>query len=111
MFVTVKHLMTKNIDLKMDVSYKRGQDLVNLVNENKNEYVPVAQMYLSGTESQICSKAYELTNHIDCSWTDNRYVSVIENEQNKYRSTSIGDVISVGDQDFVVDSFGFTPLD
>lgn len=59
--------------------------------------------------SSDLDKAYELTNHINHSWTQNPGVTVI-NRGEVVRSTSVGDVMIDGDKCCVVESVGFREL-
>jgi hypothetical protein len=54
-------------------------------------------------------RAFERTNHIDHSWTENPGVRVI-NKNGAVRSTSVGDVMIDGDKCYVVESAGFREL-
>lgn len=60
------------------------------------------------TQSDNLDFAFELTNHIDCSWTENEGVTALKNE---VRSTSVGDImITHLGKMFVVGPFGFTQI-
>lgn len=54
------------------------------------------------------ANAFRLTNHIGHSWTDNDGVSVCGH--GRWRSTSVGDIMRVNDEAYVVSAFGFTKL-
>ena len=55
--------------------------------------------------------AFRLTNHIDCSWTDNDKVTEINAGLSK-RSTSVGDIIQTGNGKlFMVARQGFEEID
>ena len=51
--------------------------------------------------------AYRLTNHIDTDWRENEEVTVLTETA---RSTSVGDVIQVGDRFLRVGMMGFEEL-
>lgn len=53
-------------------------------------------------------RAFELTNHIDRAWTDNAGVTVANDKPQ--RSTSVGDVIVLGESAYVVAGVGFEAL-
>jgi len=53
--------------------------------------------------------AYQLTNHIEQSWTKNPFVQVL-NVSGAVRSTSAGDIMIHNDKCYVVDVCGFREL-
>jgi len=67
-------------------------------------------MVLGGSISSICEDAYKLTNSIQHPWYKNTDIQVNENVQNGCRSTSIGDVIQIAGESYVVMSIGFKHL-
>ena len=52
--------------------------------------------------------AYRLTNHIDTDWRENEEVTALSD---KARSTSVGDVIQVGNEFFMVGMMGFEKIE
>lgn len=51
-------------------------------------------------------KAFELTNHIDCEWWDNEGVELVK----KSRSTSVGDVVQMGEELFLCANVGWVSI-
>lgn len=63
------------------------------------KYTKVAEV-----DSDNLELAFELTNHIDRSWTENKNVkSLVDNP----RSTSVGDMMELDGRRYMVDSVGF----
>lgn len=112
-FVTIKQAKTRDDrDFRLELDFKRGDDLVNVVNANKDKYESVAHVMLGGRIVEMLEEAYRLTNTIDEAWYENPDLTVYENAQNGCRSTSVGDIISIdGWGEYVVDGFGFKPLE
>ena len=52
--------------------------------------------------------AYRLTNHIDTDWRENKEVTGLTENA---RSTSVGDVIQIGDDFFEVGMMGFEKIE
>lgn len=85
-------------------SHAKFAELLN----TEGAYSPVAFVY----NIDNIGKTFELTNHIDRSWTENT-TNVTELEKGKgKRSTSVGDIVLDAENEkiFVVSSFGFTEL-
>lgn len=82
---------------------------------NKNEmvdlskYRAVALVEMEGLPTEqvmdLLEFAYTQTQHINNDWKENPTVSVISEEP--ARSTSVGDLVWVGEDMFVCDSFGW----
>jgi hypothetical protein len=68
------------------------------------DYVKVAEV-----EAQTLDEAYFLTNTIDHDWQENDHVTAARPGQPE-RSTSVGDVIVLGDHAWMVDSAGFSEV-
>jgi len=58
-------------------------------------------------DEEVADEAYVLTNHHSGSWWENDGVTLIGE---KTRSTSVGDVIVVGDRAFLVAPVGFKEI-
>ncbi len=55
-------------------------------------------------EIDALERAFERTNHIDSSWTENAGVTA---EPGNHRSTSVGDLAQIGDKTFIVSGVGW----
>ncbi len=74
-------------------------------------YKTVCNLELGGTLSSVLDQAYMLTNSIDSAWYENSDILVEENASKGCRSTSIGDIIIVAHEVYVVVGAGFKHLD
>lgn len=63
-----------------------------------------AYEHVADVDSNNMDRAYQLTNHINQSWTLNDDVEAIKE---KVRSTSVGDLLFTEDGIYVVATFGF----
>lgn len=110
MFVTVRHLNQEDYSkfhgLLRDEQYKFIKDTFK-----NNRYERVADIVLGGTESNILSEAFTLTNTVVTPWYENPNVQVHEMFKDGCRSTSIGDIIQINGETYVVDTFGFKHID
>ena len=57
-------------------------------------------------DSDNLEEIFQLTNHIDHSWTQNKKVTVIT--KNKVRSTSVGDLVFINGKYFVCEATGWS---
>jgi hypothetical protein len=57
-------------------------------------------------DSENLEEIFELTNHIEHSWTQNKKVTVIAN--NSVRSTSVGDLVLINGKYFVCKDTGWS---
>ena len=57
-------------------------------------------------DSENLEEIFELTNHIDHSWTQNKKVTVVA--KNPVRSTSVGDLVFVNGKYFVCEATGWS---
>lgn len=78
----------------------KAEDVLNLVKQGI--YTKVAEVASNDLE-----EAFELTNHIDSSWQENKGVKAFTD---RARSTSVGDLCVRGDEVFVVSAIGFEKL-
>ena len=75
------------------------------------EYSTVVDLELGGSLSSILEQAFRLTNSVDQDWFENPDILVDENIAKGCRSTSIGDIIIVEHDAYVVIGAGFKYLD
>jgi hypothetical protein len=68
------------------------------------DYVKVAEV-----EAEHLDEVFRLTNTIDYDWQENEHVTATRPGQPE-RSTSVGDVIVLGDHAWIVDSAGFSEV-
>lgn len=61
-------------------------------------------------EKLLLEDAYQLTNNIDTAWIKNPSIRPIADPALPMRSTSVGDVMKVGDTYFVVEECGWRQL-
>ena len=59
-------------------------------------------------EAAGLAEVFRLTNHIDYAWTENAGARLCSN--GPVRSTSVGDVITLGEDAWLVTGSGFVPL-
>lgn len=100
---TIMLQMMDKSDGKVE-SHAKFAELLN----TEGAYSPVAFVY----NIDNIEKTFELTNHIDKSWTENTAnVTELEKGAGK-RSTSVGDIVLDAEKEkiFVVSDFGFTEL-
>ena len=70
------------------------------------DFLPVALVDVGGIRGEDALEiAFERTNHIDCAWWENEDVILVADP--KQRSTSVGDLVQLGADYFLVDSFGW----
>lgn len=78
----------------------------------------VAELYTMGMYKKVgtvmCSDlnaAFNLTQNTDRhSWTQNRGVGPVDDQPGGYRSTSVGDIIVLDNQPYVIRGVGFDPI-
>ena len=75
--------------------------LLSAQSSDKPTFTLVAEV-----DSDNLEEIFQLTNHIDHSWTQNKKVTVIT--KNKVRSTSVGDLVFVNGKNFVCESVGWS---
>jgi hypothetical protein len=74
-----------------------------------SEFKPVAAVSVHcGTDENACDQAFELTNHIDKPYWENPDVAMLT--MRNQRSTSVGDLIRVEKQYYLVAPVGFTKV-
>jgi len=75
-------------------------------------YTLVATVELSQgmTEYEMLASAFERTNHIDQAWWHNEGV-VFHGAGKGARSTSVGDIVQIGNKAFRVESLGWSPVE
>ena len=85
-------------------SHKKFAELLN----TEGAYSPVAFVY----NVDNIEKTFELTNHIDHDWTENRKNVIALNPTVGKRSTSVGDIVldTVKEKAFLVSGCGFREL-
>jgi hypothetical protein len=57
-------------------------------------------------DSESLEEIFELTNHINHSWTQNKKVTVVT--RNSVRSTSVGDLVLINGKYFVCEATGWS---
>lgn len=100
-------------DFRLNLDFKRGDDLVEFVKDNLDRYTLVAQPMRTETQlGAILEEAFRLTNSIDYSWyEDENTMPMFPEAWGGCRSTSVGDVIEFAGVKYVVDGYGFKCLE
>lgn len=111
--VKVYHLDVSNDrELRFKFDVKRGDELVKIVNDNLDKYKLVAEPESEGARlSSILEDAYRMTNSVDEAWYKNYNNNPTAKASSGCRSTSVGDILVFNNTKYVVDSYGFKPLD
>jgi hypothetical protein len=108
--ITVKHLPNF---LLSDAHHASNNDekLIAFATEHflKKSYTSVARLLLEGSTTKILNDSYHLTNSIDSNWFENPYLTFLL--EDGCRSTSIGDIIDLHGELYVVAFSGFLPLE
>ena len=86
----------------------RFVDLDNGNAVDLDSYKAVAEVVVADDSIDSLESAYERTNHIDRNWQENAGVNPLVSQA---RSTSVGDVIQVGDEFYGVSSCGFKKVE
>lgn len=73
------------------------------------EQVATVTLEFERNRDDALEKAFMLTNHIDTAWWDNAGVERTDATKT-HRSTSVGDIMQVGERFFLVSNFGFTEM-
>jgi len=110
-YVTVRHLDDKdfgNMCCKFDDT-KRLEYAKEVL--RNNNYKRVSDIVLSGSLGAILNEAYFLTNSVDFAWYENTDIDVKKRASKGCRSTSIGDIIQVAGESYMVASVGFKHID
>jgi len=79
----------------MIVSVKHGMEVV------------AKMKFVSGDIDLILNEAYRLTNSIDAAWYTNENIDIPDKCRAGCRSTTIGDIITIDDKEYIVESMGF----
>ncbi len=91
--ITVHHFSSDNRDVMWEIQWECRADLVQL---GLMGFLPDTRYEVVATVDTDCPDiAYQLTNHIDGSWTDNPKVTLNKRMKPEcMRSTSVGDVMT-----------------
>lgn len=111
MLVTVRHL-SKDTFLKVNNIYDT-KELVEVVEDQlrHNNLIRVADIETNEEDlEKVLNEAYGLTNSIDEAWYENKNISIPDITRDSCRSTSIGDVIQIFGDSYMVDRVGFKIL-
>jgi hypothetical protein len=76
-----------------------------------NQYVRVADMVNEGLLGSLLEWAFVSTNSIDYPWYKNISIGVEENAKKGCRSTSVGDIVQINGDSYLVCSVGWIHLD
>lgn len=102
----------KHNELRRDVSCYRGEKLTKIVQDNLDKYVVVATIETDPASETLdaLDLGHKLTNSVDMPWYKNEDIEVSDFAREGCRSTSIGDIITLNDIDYMVDGCGFIAL-
>ena len=107
----MKTKLTRGIDVKVtvkqissmrDVGCLYDEDKrIEYVRANLDMYDEVANFYLKErmTNSDLLNHTFYMTNSVESAWFENKELNVAENAICGCRSTSVGDIIEVEDND------------
>lgn len=99
-------------DFRLDLDFKRGEDLVEFVKSNLNKYTLVAYVDTTAVKlGEILERAFSRTNSYELPWYQDSRNGATETAAQGCRSTSVGDVLEFAGVKYVVDSFGFKCLE
>ena len=105
--VTVRHL-NSNDRREMDDIYSDNKRLEYATKIFKdNRYERVADLELGGSLGAILNESYYFTNSIESVWYENEDIQVAEGFEEGCRSTSIGDIIQIAGESYMVAGDGF----
>lgn len=106
-YITVRHLNSED-RREMDDIYSDDKRLEYATKVFKdNRYERVADLVLGGSSGAILNEAYFLTNSVERAWYENEDIMVDEKAQEGCRSTSIGDIIQILGETYMVAGTGF----
>jgi hypothetical protein len=103
----IYHFDMENVDEK---------DLIKVILGFRKEECAssVAELIMKGlyqkvaiVETENLDKAFELTNHIDCDWRENKGVTALKLMN---RSSSVGDIFVLNNEAYLIESIGFEKL-
>jgi hypothetical protein len=89
---------------------KELANFLEKIHTNPEDYRHVADTKVNTeAQSQMLEQAYTLTQNMIKPWTANRHVTVVDGD--RARSCSIGDLIEIEGQLFMVSPLGFQPVE
>ncbi len=97
MLVKLFHVRYRDVDRESTIAAMQGKSLAF------HHYEPVAFL-----EVASLGEAFEVSNHINSDWTENRQVVQLLGGK-QLRSTSVGDMLETSEGLFVVAPLGFVP--
>ena len=112
--VIVRHLEGKDGELRRDMCciYDDDRRLEYATEALKRRlYTTVADLELGGSLTSILDEAWRLTNSVDEAWYENTDILMDEATRKGCRSSSVGDVIEVAGESYMVAGFGFKHID
>ena len=111
--ITVFHLSDRATDTeRMDAML--GFDAAKHASKCAELWMGGRYNVVAAVQSDSLDYAWQHTNHIDHAWNDVAYAipaQVVPASTTGQRSSSVGDIMALGDELYVVSSFGFTKLD
>ena len=111
--VKVYHANSENDrDFMLQLGFKRGEDLVEVVKANLDKYTKVADVDTTAVKlGDILERAYSRTNSYELPWYKDYRNGATAQATKGCRSTSIGDVLEFAGTRYVVDGVGFAVLE
>jgi hypothetical protein len=99
-------------DFCLELDFKRGADLVKVVEENMDRYTLVATIHTGAVKlSDILERGYSRTNSYELPWYKDTRNCPTEQAAKGCRSTSVGDILEYSGVKYVVDGYGFKCLE
>ena len=110
-YTTIRHLPNKEF-----------REMSNIFDEEKrlayatkclenNLYERVADAVLGGSLTEILNEAFEITNSVVGPWYENTDLMVPSELREGCRSTSVGDIIQIAGESYMVAGCGFTYIE
>ena len=110
-YVTVRHMNDEDFR-NISCMFNREEIIQYTKTAFKNNrYERVADLVLEGKLSNILEEAFRLTNSITFPWYQNADIQTNLKYNDGYRSTSIGDIIQVNGESYIVMPMGFEHIE
>jgi len=110
-YVTVRHLVGED-RRNMTCIYNEDERIAYTKDALKdNRYERVVDLELGGSLLDILEEAFKLTNSVYNPWYLNKDISTDNKTRKGCRSTSVGDVVQVNGETYMVNAFGFKHIE
>lgn len=109
--ITIKHANYDDREFRDLISVYRDDKLKDIVKDNLDKYKTVASPMLGGSLNDILNDSYRITNSVMEAWYSNEEANPTEEAAQGCRSTSVGDIIIVHGERYLVNGAGFICLE